>query len=167
MIPRHVRFPFLTPLLCLTPILCLVAAETPPPAATPPPGSPPVVVTIDARAPRPVVSPELYGIFFEEINHAGEGGLYAEMVDDHFYVSPDRFFRMADSYDRAPRDGPKIYVGEYAVNRNVGRGSLWGALAEAVFMLNMERNSDVVRLCSYAPLFENVHQRDWPVNLIP
>lgn len=89
-----------------------------------------------------------------------------EIVDDHFYVDPARFFNMANHYDNADRNGPKIYVGEYAVNRGVGTGSLLGALAETVFMLNMERNADVVVMCSYAPLFENVNQRNWPVNLI-
>jgi len=89
-----------------------------------------------------------------------------EIVDDHFYVDPSRFFNLANHYDNADRNGPKIYVGEYAVNRGVGTGSLLGALAETVFMLNMERNADVVVMCSYAPLFENVNKRDWPVNLI-
>jgi alpha-N-arabinofuranosidase len=89
-----------------------------------------------------------------------------EIVDDHFYVNPARFFNMAGHYDDANRGGPKIYVGEYAVNRGVGTGNLLGGLAEAVFMLAMERNGDVVRMCSYAPLFENVNQRNWPVNLI-
>jgi len=89
-----------------------------------------------------------------------------EIIDDHFYVSPARFFGMANQYDDADRKGPKIYVGEYAVNRGVGTGNLLGGLSEAVFMLAMERNADVVRMCSYAPLFENVSQRNWPVNLI-
>jgi hypothetical protein len=40
----------------------------------------PVTVLVDGASPRVEVSPDLYGIFFEEINHAGEGGLYAEMV---------------------------------------------------------------------------------------
>jgi alpha-L-arabinofuranosidase len=73
---------------------------------------------------------------------------------------------MANSYDATDRKGPQIYVGEYAVNSGVGAGNLIGALAEAVFMLNMERNSDVVKMCSYAPLFENVNDRRWSVNLI-
>jgi alpha-N-arabinofuranosidase len=89
-----------------------------------------------------------------------------EIVDDHYYVNPAQFFAMANHYDNADRNGPKIYVGEYAVNHSVGTGSLIGALAETVFMLNMERNGDIVLMCSYAPLFENVNQRDWPVNLI-
>ena len=89
-----------------------------------------------------------------------------EIVDDHFYVTPERFFGMANHYDNADRKGPKIYVGEYAVNRGVEQGSLLGALAEAVFMLNMEKNADVVQMASYAPLFENTNRRNWPVNLI-
>jgi len=89
-----------------------------------------------------------------------------EFVDDHFYVNPSRFFNMANQYDTAGRNGPKIYVGEYAVNQGVGAGNLLGALSEAVFMLNMEKNSDVVKMCSYAPLFENVNDRRWAVNLI-
>lgn len=30
----------------------------------------------------------------------------------------------------------------------------------------MERNSDVVKMTSYAPLFENINKKDWPCNLI-
>ena len=41
-----------------------------------------VAVQIDANAPRVAISPELYGFFFEEINHAGDGGLYAELVEN-------------------------------------------------------------------------------------
>jgi alpha-L-arabinofuranosidase len=89
-----------------------------------------------------------------------------EIVDDHFYRNPQTFFGMANHYNETPRSGPKVYVGEYAVNRNVGAGNLLGALSEAVFMLNMERNADLVIMCSYAPLFENVNDRAWPVNLI-
>ena len=89
-----------------------------------------------------------------------------EFVDEHYYANPARFFGMANRYDNTPRNGPRIYVGEYAVNSGVGQGNLLGALAEAVFMLNMEKNSDIVRMCSYAPLFENVNSREWPVNLI-
>jgi alpha-L-arabinofuranosidase len=90
-----------------------------------------------------------------------------EIVDEHYYVDPGRFLgAMATQYDNTPRNGPKIYVGEYAVNNGVGQGNLLGALAEAVFMMNMEKNSDLVRMASYAPLFENVNSREWAVNLI-
>jgi len=89
-----------------------------------------------------------------------------EIVDEHYYENPEWFFSNASRYDRYNRSGPKIYVGEYAVNRGVGAGNVLGALAEAAFMLGMERNSDVVVMGSYAPLFENVHNLAWPVNLI-
>src|SRR5438093_1613102 len=44
------------------------------------PASPPAVLTIHADRPGARISPLLYGIFFEEINHAGDGGLYAELL---------------------------------------------------------------------------------------
>jgi hypothetical protein len=50
------------------------------------------------------------------------------------------------------------------VNNNVGSGNLLGALSEAAFMIGMERNSDIVTMASYAPLFENVNNRAWAVN---
>src|ERR1051325_1138262 len=37
-------------------------------------------ISIDAAKPGPRIPASLYGIFFEEISHAGEGGLYAEMI---------------------------------------------------------------------------------------
>ncbi len=39
-------------------------------------------ITIDAAHPGATISRNLYGIFFEEINHAGDGGLYAELIRD-------------------------------------------------------------------------------------
>jgi alpha-L-arabinofuranosidase len=89
-----------------------------------------------------------------------------EFVDDHFYLYPFAFLRMADYYDGADRKGPRIYVGEFAASRGVGRGNLLGALAEAVFMLNIEKNSDVVNLCSYAPLLGNAGRQNPPSSLI-
>lgn len=89
-----------------------------------------------------------------------------EIIDEHFYVEPDWFFANMHRYDTYDRKGPKIYVGEYAVNRGVGSGNLLGALSEAAFMMGMENNSDIVVMASYAPLFENVNDREWAVNLI-
>ena len=89
-----------------------------------------------------------------------------EIIDEHYYVAPQWFFANERKYDTYDRKGPKIYVGEYAVNNNVGSGNLLGALSEAAFMIGMERNSDIVTMASYAPLFENVNNRAWAVNLI-
>lgn len=41
-----------------------------------------------------------------------------------------------------------------------------GALSEAAFIGGMERNGDLVTMASYAPLFENRHDRNWATNLI-
>jgi alpha-L-arabinofuranosidase len=89
-----------------------------------------------------------------------------EIIDEHYYNTPDFFLKNANKYDSYDRKGPKVYVGEYAVTKNTGRGSLRGAVGEAAFMTGMERNSDVVVMASYAPLFVNINDRRWPVNLI-
>lgn len=89
-----------------------------------------------------------------------------EMVDDHKYGSPEDFFGAFNKYDTADRKGPKVYVGEYGCTRGVGEGNLMAALAEAAYLLGLERNSDVVKMASYAPLLFHADDIAWPVNLI-
>jgi alpha-L-arabinofuranosidase len=91
-----------------------------------------------------------------------------DILDLHYYRSPDWLFRnhyLLDTYERKDK---LIYIGEYACNEKVGRGNLLSGLADASFMLSFERNGDIVRLASYAPLFENEDKDGykWPVNLI-
>jgi alpha-L-arabinofuranosidase len=90
----------------------------------------------------------------------------ADIVDEHYYSSPEFFMAQSERYDKYPRRGPKIYVGEYAVTQNCGQGNLRGALGEAAFMTGIERNSDVVVMASYAPLFVNANHRAWNPDLI-
>lgn len=89
-----------------------------------------------------------------------------QIVDEHYYDTPDWFMENAHRYDTYDRRGPKIFVGEYAVTRNTGLGNLRGAIGEAAFMTGMERNSDIVVMAAYAPLFCNANHKRWPVNLI-
>jgi alpha-L-arabinofuranosidase len=89
-----------------------------------------------------------------------------EILDEHYYSTPDFFIRQADKYDSYKRNDSKIFVGEYAVTQNAGLGNLRGAIGEAVFMTGMERNSDVVVMAAYAPLFCNANHKRWPINLI-
>lgn len=89
-----------------------------------------------------------------------------EMIDEHYYSTPEFFLANADRYDRYDRGGPKIYIGEYAVTRGSGVGNLRGAVGEAAFMTGMERNSDVVVMGSYAPLFAQVYYKGWNPDLI-
>jgi len=89
-----------------------------------------------------------------------------EILDEHYYSTPDFFINEAGKYDSYKRDGAKIFVGEYAVTQNAGLGNLRGAIGEAAFMTGMERNSDVVVMAAYAPLFCNANHKRWPINLI-
>lgn len=89
-----------------------------------------------------------------------------DMIDPHWYVDPYFFFRNANMFDNYERGKHDIYVGEYACNRGVGGGNMLAALSEAAFIGGMERNSDLVKMASYAPLFENRHDRSWDTNLI-
>jgi alpha-L-arabinofuranosidase len=89
-----------------------------------------------------------------------------DIVDEHYYETPEAFMKRATQYDNYDRRGPKIFVGEYAVTRNCGLGNLRAAIGEAAFMTGMERNSDVVVMASYAPLFVNLNHRAWNPDLI-
>jgi len=90
-----------------------------------------------------------------------------ETLDDHYYNDPRWFWRNIDLYDATDRTGPKHYVGEYAVTKDCGQGNLKAALGEAAFMTGLERNSDIVTMASYAPLFTNVNNRAWNPDAIP
>ncbi|MDR3456937.1 MAG: alpha-L-arabinofuranosidase C-terminal domain-containing protein [Verrucomicrobiae bacterium] len=90
-----------------------------------------------------------------------------EIMDEHYYASPATFISYATKYDSYSRSGPKVFVGEYAVTSGYGTyGNLSAALGEAAFMTGMERNSDVVQMASYAPLFANVNGIQWHPDLI-
>lgn len=89
-----------------------------------------------------------------------------DLLDEHYYNTPDFFYKNFHKYDTYDRNNERIYVGEYAVTQQTGQGALRGALGEAVFMMGMENNADVVAMSSYAPLFVNVNHRTWNPNLI-
>ncbi|RDX83258.1 Alpha-L-arabinofuranosidase 1, partial [Mucuna pruriens] len=86
----------------------------------------------------------------------------ADMYDYHVYANANDVFSRANAFDRASRNGPKAFVSEYAVTgKDAGTGSLLAALAEAGFLIGLEKNSDVVEMVSYAPLFVNANDRRW------
>ncbi|MGC8823396.1 MAG: alpha-L-arabinofuranosidase C-terminal domain-containing protein [Bacteroidales bacterium] len=91
-----------------------------------------------------------------------------EILDLHYYRSPDWIFRNHYIFDDYPRIGKKVYIGEFACNEKVQRGNLYAALADATFLIALERNADLITMASYAPLFENDDKEGykWPVNLI-
>ena len=84
------------------------------------------------------------------------------MVDEHYYNSPAWFLGNNDRYDSYDRAGPKVFLGEYASLDN----KLFNSLAEASYMTGLERNADVVKLASYAPLLANIDNVQWRPDLI-
>lgn len=83
----------------------------------------------------------------------------ADMYDYHVYVNAKTMFSMANKFDSTSRIGPKVFVSEYAVVNDGGSGNLLAALAEAGFLIGIEKNSDVVDMASNAPLFVNVNNK--------
>lgn len=98
--------------------------------------------------------------------HVEKNGCPAECVDEHFYNTTEFFAEHVNYYDDYDRKGPKIFVGEVAVNEGNYMGQLYAALGEAAFLMGIEKNQDIVTLASYAPLFENINYRAWYPNLI-
>ena len=97
--------------------------------------------------------------------------LNAQIVDEHYYNSPDWFLKNADRYDKYDRRGPKVFAGEYAA-QSVGvvkpdnKNNWQTALSEAAFMTGLERNADVVTMTSYAPLLAHADGWQWTPDLI-
>ncbi len=92
--------------------------------------------------------------------------LKPDYVDEHFYQPPQWFLDNTHRYDHYDRNGPKVFAGEYAARVANRANNLESALAEAAMMTGFERNGDVVRLASYAPLFVNVDAWQWKPDLI-
>ncbi len=91
----------------------------------------------------------------------------ADLVDEHYYVTADWLLKNTRRYDSYDRNGCKVFAGEYACNRGPYNGNiLYAALCEAAMMTGFERNSDVVEMTAYAPLFAKVGNTQWAVDLI-
>ena len=119
-----------------------------------------------------------YQVFYRELQkthpeiilisnaHTETRGLPTQYVDEHYYFDWQFFAQSGHLYDHYPRDGVKIFLGEYAVTRGEDVGTLHSALSEARFLMGLESNPEAVKLASFAPLFENVLYKQWNPNLI-
>jgi alpha-N-arabinofuranosidase len=82
-----------------------------------------------------------------------------DLVDEHFYRNMEEMMAMAFRYDTYSRTNPsKIFSGEWATRVGSPTPNMSGALGDGAWMTCMERNSDIVLLSCYAPLFVNVSQ---------
>lgn len=79
------------------------------------------------------------------------------VLDEHYYRNSWEMWENASQYDSYDRNGPKIFVGEWATREGVPTTNLNAALGDAAWMAGMERNSDLIIMSCYAPLFVNVN----------
>ncbi len=91
-----------------------------------------------------------------------------DVLDDHYYKSAEEFFADTHHYDKSDRNGPKIFVGEYATMEGTPTGDFGAALGDAAWLTGLERNSDLVVMASYAPMLVNVNPggMQWHPDLI-
>jgi alpha-N-arabinofuranosidase len=95
-------------------------------------------------------------------------GMTPDVVDDHYYKREQGMFDLVHHYDSIDRKGPKIFVGEWATREGTPTPNMGAALGDAAFLTGLERNSDLVVMAAYAPLFVNVNPggMQWSTDLI-
>ena len=101
--------------------------------------------------------------FYREQFKSNKNIAYA--VDEHYYVAPEWLYENVTFYDEYPRD-MYVFAGEYAAHDANLSNSVEGGIAEAAMMTGMERNGDVVKLASYAPLFNRIGHSQWTPDMI-
>lgn len=84
------------------------------------------------------------------------------VVDEHYYSQPDWFISNQYRYDAYKRKATEVYVGEYASWGN----QMKNAISEAAYMTALERNGDIVRMASYAPLLAKKNHTQWRTDMI-
>jgi alpha-N-arabinofuranosidase len=91
-----------------------------------------------------------------------------DLYDDHYYRNAASFYKDLKHYDQDDRKGPKVFVGEWATREGDPTPNFNGALGDAAWMTSMERNSDLIVMHCYAPLFVNVNPggMQWKTDLI-
>lgn len=124
----------------------------------------PEIQLVSGSGPRP--NDERFEYLWTQLPH-----MDVDIVDEHFYMSPEWFFENAERYDSFDRKGPVIFPGEYAAHGpeseyGSSRNTWLSALAEAAFMTGFERNADIVHMCAYAPLLAHVDAWQWRPDLI-
>jgi len=97
--------------------------------------------------------------------------LPADILDEHSFANPGWFFSNTHRYGSYDRNGPKVFFGEFSALTDkalsvTNLNNLAAAVAEAAWMTGLERNGDVVRMASYAPLFAHIDGWQWKPELI-
>jgi alpha-N-arabinofuranosidase len=101
------------------------------------------------------------------------------IVDDHNYEVPQFFINNFRRYENIPRPTPEVVVGEFSVINDddsyinnpfsgprLDYPSVKGAVAESIYRIGLERNTDVIIGNCYAPVLQNIDYTQWTPNLI-
>lgn len=106
---------------------------------------------------------EMFDFLWPEMRRLG-----ADLVDEHYYAPESWMLKNADRYDKYPRKGPKVFAGEYACHGADHKkfNHFNASLCEAAMMTGLERNADIVRMATYAPLFAHVEGWQWRPDMI-
>lgn len=90
-----------------------------------------------------------------------------DLYDEHYYKPEDWFLKSATRYDKYSRKGPKVFAGEYACHtKGLKQNNYKAAICEAAVMTGFERNADLVKMATYAPLFAHKDGWQWRPDLI-
>jgi alpha-L-arabinofuranosidase len=101
------------------------------------------------------------GSYFDSLWKFGtENKVYA--LDEHYYMGPNWFLNNNHRYDSYDRNGPKVFMGEYASQNDL----LANAIAEAAYLTGAERNADIIQFACYAPLLCRENNNQWHPDLI-
>ena len=111
----------------------------------------------------PSAGGERFDYLWQEMRRIG-----VDLVDEHYYAPETFFTENADRYDKYPRTGPKVFAGEYACHGANGKkfNHYNASLLEAAFMTGLERNADVVRMATFAPLLAHIEGWQWRPDLL-
>ncbi len=112
---------------------------------------------------------------FNENMHEIDTKYQDTYVDEHYYRNNDWFYRNGDRYHADKVRGAdgltydrkrptRVFVGEFA--NNTANNDFASAMAEAAYWTSLERNSDMVVMAAYAPLFCKKGFNKWNSNLI-
>lgn len=85
----------------------------------------------------------------------------SDLVDEHYYSSPEWFLANMHHYEDYDENGPKVFLGEYASWGN----TYYNALVEAAYMTHLERSKAVAMAC-YAPMLCNVDYVNWKPDML-
>lgn len=85
----------------------------------------------------------------------------SDMVDEHYYSSPEWFLANMHHYEDFDPNGPKVFLGEYASWGN----TYYNAIVEAAYMTHLEK-AKAVSLACYAPLLCNKDYVNWAPDMI-